>query len=146
MIPFTDRSVECVFEQYPIEVRSKMFALRDLVFTTAERAGVSPSLVESLKWGEPAYQCREGSTLRMHWKENDPDSYRLFFHCGTSLVSTFREVYKCNFTFEGNRAIRFSTCEEPDLSLVGRCIEVSLLYHRVKKLPLLGLSACPGES
>lgn len=122
-----------------------MCALRDLVFTTAERVGVSSLLVESLKWGEPAYQCKGGSTLRMHWMETDPDGYRLYFHCRTTLVSTFREVYSSNFLYEGNRAIRFSISDEPDLSLVGKCIEVALLYHRVKGLPLLGLSAQAGE-
>ncbi len=139
MIPFSGDAVEQVFRSYPDSVRECMFALRDLVFTTASRLGLENELQETLKWGEPAYLCQSGSPLRMHWKENDPDHYRMFFHCQTSLVETFREVFPENFSYEGNRAICFLLGEEPDLERLALCVEAALNYHQVKDLDGLGL-------
>ena len=31
--------------------------------------------------------------VRMHWKPSDGDHYRMYFHCQTNLVATFRELY-----------------------------------------------------
>lgn len=115
-----------------------MFALRDLVFETAGRIGVADGLTETLKWGEPSYLCKTGSTLRMHWKANDPEHFRMFFHCQTRLIPTFRELYPQAFEFEGNRAIRFDVGSEPDLEKLGHCIELTLKYHLLKDLPHLG--------
>lgn len=79
MIPFTESSVEGVFDSYPDYIRSRTLALRDLIFTTAQRLRIEKNLVETLKWGEPSYVCPGGATLRLHWKEDAPDHYRMFF-------------------------------------------------------------------
>lgn len=138
MIPFAERQVEEVFESYPEVIRGNLLALRDLVFVTAQRIGVANDLTEALKWGEPGYLCKQGSTVRLNWKEDDPDHYRICFHCQTSLIPTFRNLYASDFEFEGNRAIRLSASQEPDLTKLGHCIEMSLKYHRLKELSLLG--------
>lgn len=139
MIPFAESAVEAVFNFYPERARPTMFALRDLVFTTSQRLGLSNHLTETLKWGEPSYLSKTGSTLRIHWKEADPNGCRLFFHCQTSLVETFRALYPGVFVYEGNRAIRVGVGEEIDLDRLGHCIELSLQYHEIKHLPLLGV-------
>ena len=143
MIPFSESSVEGIFDSYPNQVRPDLLALRDLVFTTAQQIGTEETLVETLKWGEPSYVCPGGSTLRMHWKTEDPDHYRIFFHCQTKLISTFRRLYRDDFHFEGNRAIRLELASDPDLRKLAHCIEMSLNYHAVKDLPLLGNGARP---
>ena len=141
MIPFADNRVEEVFESYPVHARPCMFALRDLIFTTAQQMGLESDLVETLKWGEPSYLSPNGATLRIHWEERDFDHCRLFFHCQTSLVPTFRESYPSDFKFEDSRAIRISLDAETDLCKLAHCIEMSLNYHLIKKLPKLGGSA-----
>jgi len=135
MIPFSDKSVFEVFSGYPDPIQEKMYALRDLIFVTSEKIGVDAGLSEALKWGEPSYLCKTGSTIRIHWKESDPEFYRMFFHCQTSLITTFRELYSDAFEFEGNRAIRFSIKTSPNLELLENCIRVSLKYHLLKDLP-----------
>jgi len=141
MIPFSEQSVLKVFDQYPELIQEKMYVLRDLIYTTAERIGMGSGLTETLKWGEPSYLCKTGSTIRIHWKEEDSEFYRMFFHCQTSLISTFRELYSGVFDFEGNRAIRFSIDKDPNLELLENCIEASLRYHLLKDSPHLGLKA-----
>ncbi|MGJ8723702.1 MAG: DUF1801 domain-containing protein [Roseibacillus sp.] len=116
-----------------------MLAIRDLVFMTAQRMGFEQDLVESLKWGEPSYTCPQGSTLRIDWKEKAADYYRMFFHCQTNLVETFRKLYPQDFYYEGNRAIRVLATSEPDLGKLAHCVELSLNYHLVKHLPNLGV-------
>jgi len=138
MATFADRKVAMVFRFYPAEVRPKMLGLRDLIFDTAQRIGLGDQLRETLKWGEPSYSCCGASAVRMDWKEAEPDCYKLFFHCQTSLVETFRGLYPGNFSFEGNRAIRFALNEEVNLTLLSHCIELALRYHSIKHLPMLG--------
>ena len=139
MIPFSERRVEEVFHSYPQNIRPRMLAIRDLVFTTAQKMGLEKDLVESLKWGEPSYSCSKGATVRMDWKEKDSENYRIFFNCQTILVETFRELYPHDFHYEGNRAIRVPMASEPDLEKLAHCIELSLQYHSVKQLPNLGV-------
>ena len=127
-----------VFEGYPEPMRKNMMLLRQLVLDTAsEMEGVN-ALEETLKWGEPSYLTKGGSTIRMDWKERVPDRYAMYFNCNSSLVDTFKEVYGDVFTFEGNRAIVFGDTEVLPVNELKHCISLALTYHRVKHLPLLG--------
>jgi hypothetical protein len=134
---FSNKQVEMAFCFYPEMVRLRMHALRKLVFETAERLNVIDHIEESLKWGEPSYIAPKGSTIRMGWKATDPDFYRLYFHCQTSLVSTFRKIHP-HLDFEGNRNIKLSLNHPLDPVPLGHCIELALNYHSLKHLPLLG--------
>lgn len=126
------------FENYPDFVRSKMYHLRNLVIKTADELEGVEKLEETLKWGEPSYITKNGSTLRMDWKESKPDEYAMYFHCQTKLVDTFKELYREVFKFEGNRAIVFTCNDEIAENELKNCISIALNYHNVKHLPLLG--------
>lgn len=69
----SDPKVKAIFANYPDAVRDKMKVLRELVIETAEETEGIDELVETLKWGEPSFMTRKGSTLRMDWKEKSPD-------------------------------------------------------------------------
>lgn len=131
--------VKAVFDRYPDTVRNKMEQLRALVLEVAEEEEQITTLEETLKWGEPSYLAKKGSTLRMDWKPKTPDQYALYFKCTSQLVPSFRKVYKDLFTFEGNRAIVFKLDEELPEAELKQCIKATLTYHFVKNLPLLGL-------
>jgi Domain of unknown function (DU1801) len=131
--------VALVFNQYPEHIYQKLMFLRQLVLDTAsETEGVS-KLEELLKWGEPSYLTKSGSTIRMAWKASNPDQYALYFHCKTSLIETFKEIYRDKFKFEGNRAIVFSLDDEIPINELKHCISLSLTYHRIKHLLMLGV-------
>lgn len=116
-----------------------MKILRELVLEVAENHPEIENLEETLKWGEPAYLSKKGSTLRMDWKEKSPDQYALYFQCTTSLVETFKQVFGPLFRYEGNRAILFSLDEDLPLDEIKSCIQASLTYHRVKNQTDLGI-------
>ena len=131
-------AVARVFDGYPEPMREKMLRLRQLVLDTASETEGVNALEETLKWGEPSFLTKGGSTLRIDWKEKAPDRYAMYFNCNTLLVATFKEIYGDVFTFEGNRAIVFGETDELPVNELKRCISLTLTYHRVKRLPLLG--------
>lgn len=111
--------------------------VRDLIYQVALENSLG-DVEETLKWGEPAYLVKGGSTLRVDWKAKSPDSLYLFFNCNTILVETFREVFFDVFEFEGKRAIKLDLNKAlPDEELL-ECIVATLRYHKLKHLPLLG--------
>ena len=135
----TDPRVNDVFANYPDFVRDKLQHLRELVIETAEETEGVAVLEETLKWGEPSFVTKNGSTLRMDWKEKTPDQYAMYFQCTSRLVNTFRLVFDHKFQYEGKRAIVFELNQKiPELELK-ECIKASLTYHDVKELITLGI-------
>ena len=132
-----DKDVELKFKTYPQPLKPDMLRLRSLIYEVAAEKGIG-DLVECLKWGEPSYLCMQGSTLRIGWKERYPEQYALHFHCKTKLVETFKELYPNVFEYSGNRAIVFVVGGEIAVQELKHCIALSLSYHAVKHLPLLG--------
>ncbi len=135
----SDPRVKKVFDNYPDSVKEKMLRLRTLVLETAEEIEEISELDETLKWSEPSYIAKKGSTLRMDWKEKTPDQYAMYFSCSSLLVHTFRDVYGHLFKFEGNRALVFDIQDDVPEQELKNCIKAALMYHRVKDLPLLGM-------
>ncbi|MEQ8623708.1 MAG: DUF1801 domain-containing protein [Vicingaceae bacterium] len=131
-------NVKSVFENYPLKVKNQLTALRDLVLEVANKTEGVEQLEETLKWGEPSYLTKHGSTIRMDWKAKNPEQYALYFKCTSLLVPTFKTLYKEKFKFEGNRAIVFSLNEKIPQKEIMHCISLALRYHKLKHLPLLG--------
>ncbi len=134
----SDPRVKAVFDSYPASVNTKMLRLRELVLKTASELEGVETLEETLKWGEPSYLTKYGSTVRMDWKAKNPGQIALYFKCTSLLVPTFKKLYNNILTFEGNRAIIFDLDGYLPLKETMHCISLALTYHRVKHLPLLG--------
>jgi len=137
-IPFTSIQVSEVFDSYPDALGEKLLVFRQLIFDTASEIGVD-DLDETLKWGEPSYLTKNGSTIRIAWRKSKPNQYGIFFNCKTSLIETFKELYRDIFTFEGNRAIVFKLDDAVPTEALKHCIQLSLRYHSIKHLTMLGV-------
>lgn len=135
----TDAKVDLVFENYPDFVYSQMQQLRKLVITTAKATEGITKLEETLKWGEPSFVTKQGSTLRMDWKAKNPEQYALYFQCTSRLVTTFKDLFGEALQFEGKRAIIFPLQEKLPEDIIKQCIKAALRYHKVKHLPTLGI-------
>ncbi len=135
----TKPKVNEIFANYPDKVRDKMLFLRALVIKTAEETEGIDELEETLKWGEPSFLTKNGSTLRMDWKEKSPNQYAMFFQCTSRLVKTFRMVFGQTFQYEGNRAIVFQLNQDIPVPELKKCIAATLTYHKVKHLITLGI-------
>lgn len=135
----TDPRVDVTFNNYPDFVRSQMQQLRKLVIATAKETEGITQLEETLKWGEPSFVTKHGSTLRMDWKAKNPEQYALYFQCTSRLVTTFKDLFGQTLQFEGKRAIIFPLQNELPQEIIKHCIKAALRYHKVKHLPTLGI-------
>ncbi len=139
MTSFKDQKVAERFNNYPDHVRPKMMRLRQLILDTANESEIVNNLEETLSWSEPSYKTKNGSTVRIDWKQKNPDQYAMYFTCTTSLVDTFRKLYSNKLEFDGDRAIIFDLSDDiPELELK-HCISLALTYHEIKHLPMLGV-------
>jgi len=135
-VRFKDPGVAALFSAYPRDVRKRLLSLRKLIFDVAKRTpGVGP-LEETLKWGQPSYltsQSGSGSTIRIDRLKKDENGCAVYFHCQTTLVDSFKERYRDEFEFEGNRALLFRAGRKIPMKALGHCISMALTYRRDKK-------------
>jgi len=134
----TDPKVKTKFQSYPKEIAPKLAYLRNLIIETANEIDAIEQLEETLKWGEPSYLVKKGSTIRIDWKSKTPNQYAMYFKCTSKLVSTFREVYDDTFKYEKNRAIVFNLEDKIPKTELKECISLALNYHSIKSLHRLG--------
>ena len=132
------KAVKKRFDEYPENARSRLKELRGIVFSIAKELELG-DIEESLKWGEPSYNVKTGSPLRMDWKLKSPGNCFLYFNCQTKLVDTYRELYGDVLEFQGNRAIVLSLSNPLPEEAIKHCIKLALTYQQRKHLPLLGV-------
>jgi hypothetical protein len=135
----TNPEVQMVFDRYPDWAREKLLVLRELIVETAKEVEDISALEETLKWGEPSYLTKNGSTIRMDWKSKAPNQYALYFKCTSRLVETFKATFQNVFEFEGKRALVFQKDDTIPVEELKHCIRAALTYHKVKHLPSLGI-------
>ena len=127
---FSDRYVAEAFAAFPKAERRGALSLRDLIFTiAAETPGVG-KVQETLKWGQPAYltpETKSGSTLRLGLPKDG--GFALYTNCRTRLISDFQALFPNDFSYEGNRAIRFQANQTLAAGKISLLIRAALTYH-----------------
>lgn len=124
--------VAAIFETYPEKIKLKLMFLRQLIFDVASRTDGVGALEETLKWGQPSYlttQTKSGSLIRIDQIKSQEEKYAMFFHCQTTLVDTFKEMYRDKFEFDGNRSLIFSVKNKVPVKELSHCISMALTYH-----------------
>jgi hypothetical protein len=124
--------VRAVFDALSHDQRDALLSLRRMILEAAEEAEVG-ELVETLKWGDPAYlpaKARVGTTVRINAVKGSTDRYAMYVHCQTTLMDQYRLLYPEAFAFEGQRALIFSTSEPVPEAELRHCIALALTYHR----------------
>lgn len=128
-------AIDAVFAAYPQPVKSRLQALRRLIFDTAKTTEGVGVLEEALKWGQPSYltsESKSGSTVRIDQLKTQAGGYAVYFHCQTDLVDTFRELYP-ELRYGGNRSILLDAGEKLPEAALRHCIALALTYHARKK-------------
>lgn len=131
-LAFKDPAVKALFDAYPAAVRRPLLGLRSNIFAVAAETEGVGELVEALKWRQPSYlpaQPKIGSTIRIDALKGERAGYAMFFHCQTTLVANFRQIYPDTFAFDGNRAICFAIGRPVDGRALRHCIALALTYH-----------------
>lgn len=132
-----NKTVVKQIQHQPDAIAQQLFALRELVKQVAEEIEDSGVVEETLKWSEPSYVTKKGSTIRIN-RYAQTDRVAMYFNCQSSLIETFREIYHGFFEFEGKRALVLKTEQPIPVDELKHCISLALTYHKVKHLPLLG--------
>src|SRR5690349_4772846 len=134
---FANPAVAAVFAGYPKRTQAKLLALRKLILETAAKTPGVGALDETLKWGQPSYLTAEtgsGSTIRIDRVKPETgetrERYALYVHCQTTLVSTFRQLYRDELSFGGNRSILLDADRPLPKAALRHCIALALTYHR----------------
>jgi hypothetical protein len=130
-----DTAVTAIFDGYPGPVKSKLLALRKLIFDTAKTTSGVGALQETLKWGQPSYlttESKSGSTIRIDQVKAEAGGYAVYFHCQTDLVGTFRELYP-ELRYGGNRCILLDAGDKVPEKALRHCIALALTYHARKR-------------
>ncbi len=134
--PFDNEAVEALYSGFSEPTRTHLLALRELVIeTAAETEGVT-GFGEAVKWGEPSFVTKSGSTVRMN--EAGANEYALYFNCQTKLIDTYRALFPTKFRFDGARALVFTLDDPLPVDELRVCISLALTYHKRKHLDLLG--------
>ncbi len=121
------KAVADAFAAYPAAARTRLLRLRKIVRDTAAKMdGVA--LEETLKWGQPAYLAKGGSTIRIDALKKDPKRVAMYFICHTDLIATFRELYP-ELTYDGNRAILMSARGKLPEDALRHCVSLALTYR-----------------
>lgn len=116
-----------VFAAWDPAVSGRFKALRGMILTAAENADAGP-VTETLKWGQPSYQCRSGTPVRLGCVDGRA---AVLVHCQTSLVSDFQAEFGSAPAVSGNRAV---LADDPGFDdVLALFITRALTYHRDRK-------------
>ena len=130
--PFQNAAVKAVYDDCSPEARSRLLAIRELIFDTAQKTDGVGEIEETLKWSEPAYltvRPKCGSTIRLNAVSKEPDKVAAYFICTTNLVSRFREQYPDQFEYRDNRALVFDIKDDISHEALSHCFAMALTYH-----------------
>ena len=128
--------VAAVFATYPKYLKTKLMFLRQLIFDVATRTDGVGEIEETLKWGQPSYlttASKSGSLIRIDRIKSGDGAYAMYFHCQTTLLDTFKEMYRGVFEFGGNRSIIFGKNDRLPVKELSQCIAMALTYHLSKR-------------
>lgn len=118
------------FEHFPASISSTLQEIRSLIIDVKDNDATIGELSEVLRWGQLSYLTtspKTGSMIRLGLSKCEKPA--MFFHCGTTLVDTFRTQYSHLFEFEGNRAMVIQESVDACEVELRDCITQALTYH-----------------
>jgi len=134
--PISEQTVADKYNSFAEKDRKRLMRLRSWIFEEAEKLPNCGEVVETLKWGEPAYLTQKpnsGSTIRMNAVTSSPGSVALYFNCKTSLLKEFRQRYENELVLHGDRMVEFPPDRPIPEKAVRHCLALALTYHKWKR-------------
>lgn len=129
--PFERKDVAQAFDAFPRESREGLLRLRDRILEWADRNLEKGDLSEELRWGQPAYLTKKGSTLRLGLPKQG--GFAIYAHCQSTIIGDFADQFAADFEIEGNRAVVFRNPALADDPRIDSLIRHALTYHQSKK-------------
>jgi hypothetical protein len=123
--------VAAVLARYSDPVRQKLLVLRAVIAAVAREENVGP-LEETLKWGQPAYLCTAGTTIRIDRDDTNGGDIALYVNCKTTLVEDWRQRF-AGLVFGGNRSLHLGLDADLEDERLTMCIADALTYKRSRR-------------
>lgn len=126
------------FKAYPKPIGDRLVALRKMIISVAKETPGVGKLEEAVRWGQPSYLTTEtesGSTIRIDQIRNEPGKYAIYFICTSGLVEEFKELYRDQMKFGGNRSIVFDAGDRLPEAALRHCISLALTRNLRKRAP-----------
>ncbi len=125
--PRMPAAVAAAFAAHSPALRARLLRLRKIILATAAKMDGIGEIAETLKWGQPSYRAKTGSSVRVGAAKDGRCA--LYFICHTGLVATFRELYPA-LAYEGGRAILLDARKSIPEDALRHCISLALSYKR----------------
>lgn len=113
--------VKAAFDALPAAPRAVLLHVREMIVTR------DIAVEEALRWGQPAYLTKKGTTIRLGVTKAGHPS--VFTHCQSSVMSDVQAVAAEGVIWDGNRGVSWpvdAPFPEPILQLL---INRALTYH-----------------
>jgi len=136
------KDVQKTFDSYPAAAGKRLMEVRQLILKCAAKDDAIGELTETLKWGEPAYlteQTGSGSTIRLGFKDTQPDTIAVYFNCQTTIIKDIQQRYPDQFNCENNRVLLLPIAKPLPKKDLSECLDIALKYHINKKSRAAGL-------
>lgn len=133
MMLFAEPAVSAIFLALPQGLRQPLLQLRGLILEVGAQIPDLGGMVETVKWGDPAYhgmKPRVGTTVRINAHRGSARCCALYVPCQTRLIEIYRSRYPDLFVHEGRRALLFEAGASLPLAPLKHCIAMALTYHR----------------
>ena len=127
------------YNAFPVDVKEKIFRLRDWLIDVSESLEDVTRIEESLKWGEPSYRSNIGSTIRFYWSEKRPEIIGMYCQCTSLLIPSIKNTFGNAFLYDGNRGVLLDKNGLWDEEKIKQIMIAALRYHKVKHLLDLNL-------
>lgn len=115
--------------------KAALLALRNLILDVAESNKDIGEIIETVKWGQPAFLTRlpkTGTTVRIDCDPSGNGGVALFVSCQSSLVSEWRGLFP-HLTYSGDRGVHFPMGRELPRDELRQMVTMALTYHRRKR-------------
>lgn len=126
--PPVPSAVQTVINTYPAPARAGVQALRRLIYQVAAKQQQTGTIEEALRWGQPAYLTRKGSTLRLGLHKQA--CFALFAHCQTRIIADYAQAFPGWDKLDGNRAVLFDSVDQIEPERLSHLINHALTYHQ----------------
>jgi hypothetical protein len=123
-------AVQALFDACTDPDRMGLLRLRSLIFACADDHPEIGTLVEGVRWGQPAYLTpTTGAACSLRIGPSRHGGFGLFVHCKTDLIATFLAGPGAGQRTEGARAVVFRDVAEIPEAPILMLIAGALTYH-----------------
>ncbi|MEY1557658.1 DUF1801 domain-containing protein [Yoonia sp. R2331] len=113
--------VKAAFDAFPDAPRVVLLQVRAMILAS------DVAVEEALRWGQPAYLSKKGTTIRLGLTKAGLPS--VFTHCQSSVMGDVQAVAGEGLIWDGNRGVSWPVEADVPEAVLSLLIHRALTYH-----------------